>query len=127
MIRLRGAVAWTAVAGALLVTACGGQGSITSNVKPKNIGASPQISGTLVGIRDGVLIPRHLVVIVGHPVQWRNFDPVARRLVALKGASFRSTVLKSDRIFAWTPHKLGTIHYHDALHPNVTGTIVVTP
>jgi plastocyanin len=118
----------TATATAAIALSGCGQGSIKSNVGPPQAAASAKpLSGTVVGIRRGSILPRHLVVIVGHLVQWKNFDPVGRQLVALAGARFHSKVIQTDEVFAWTPHHLGTIHYGDALHPGVTGTIVVTP
>jgi plastocyanin len=105
-----------------------GKHTITSTVKPPAPAgpAGQPASGTLVGIRAGIFVPRHLIVIVGHKVQWENFDPIGRRIEATKGARFRSSVLQAGQVFSWTPHHVGKIRYRDGLHPHTVGTIVVT-
>jgi plastocyanin len=82
-------------------------------------------SGTVVRIRDGEFLPGRLVVIVGHPVQWQNFDTAGRQVEAVKGASFSSGVIATGKVFSWTPHRLGKIRYRDPAHPGAVGTIVV--
>jgi plastocyanin len=110
----------------LVVAGCG-QHTITSTVKPQAPAgqASQPATGTLVGIRAGIFVPSHLIVIVGHKVQWENFDPIGRQLEATAGARFRSAVLQPGQVFSWTPHHAGKIHYRDLLHPHTVGTIVV--
>jgi plastocyanin len=115
------------VAVALATAGCG-QHTITSTVKPPAPSgqASQPATGTLVGIRAGMFVPSHLIVIVGHKVQWENFDPIRRQLEATAGARFRSAVLQPGQVFSWTPHHVGKIRYRDLLHPHTVGTIVVT-
>ena len=113
-----------AAALALALAGCG-QHTITSTVKPPQQQAGVITSGTVVAIHDGVIAPRHLTVIVGHPIQWQNFDPVGRRLEAVSGATFRSGVFANGAAFSWTPQHIGTIRYRDALHPHTVGTIAV--
>jgi len=102
-----------------------GQHTITSMVKPPKTPGGVVTSGTVVAIHNGILLPRHLTVIVGHAVQWQNFDPVGRRVEAVSGAIFRSRVIANGSVFSWTPQHVGTIRYRDALHPRMAGTIAV--
>jgi plastocyanin len=113
-----------ALAAALVLAGCGGH-TITSTVKPPNASSAVITSGTVVAIHNGILAPRHLTVIVGHAIQWQNFDTVGRRLEAVSGATFRSGVFANGSVFRWTPQKTGRIRYRDALHPRLAGTIAV--
>ena len=83
-------------------------------------------SGTVVAIHNGMLAPRHLTVIVGHAIQWQNFDTVGRRLEAVSGASFHSGVFANGAVFSWTPQHAR----HDPLprraaSTHASGTIAV--
>jgi plastocyanin len=57
-------------------------------------------------------------------VTWTNVDSVNHQLVANTGA-FASGILKPGATFSFTFNAAGTYHYHDALKPTLTGTIVV--
>lgn len=109
---------------AALLAGCG-QHTITSTVSPPQQTGGVITSGTVVGIHNGLLSSPHLTVVVGHAIQWQNFDSVNRQLEAVSGASFRSGVLANGSAFSWTPQRVGTIRYRDALHPHLTGTIAV--
>jgi plastocyanin len=113
-----------AAALALALAGCG-QHTITSTVKAPSAPAGVITSGTVVAIHNGILAPRHLTVIVGHAIQWQNFDTVGRRLEAVSGATFHSGVFANGSVFRWTPQKPGKIRYRDALHPGLAGTIAV--
>ena len=118
------AVAAVAAVVAIPLAGCG-QHTITSTVKPPTQSDGVVTSGTVVAIHNGILLPRHLTVIIGHAVQWQNFDPVGRRLEAVSGATFRSGVLANGAVFSWVPRRAGRIRYRDSLHPHVVGTIAV--
>ena len=118
--RLRGSL----LAVTVLVAGCG-QHTITSNVRPPQQQAQVVSSGTVVAIHNGILLPRHLTVIVGHPIHWQNFDQTGRQLEAVSGATFHSGVFANGAAFSWTPEHVGTVHYRDALHPHTAGTIAV--
>lgn len=120
----RGFLIAVAFATAIVLAGCG-QHTITSTVKPPTQSGEVITSGTVVAVHSGILLPRHLTVIVGHAIQWQNFDPVGRRLEAVSGANFRSGVLANGAVFSWVPRHTGQIRYRDALHPHVIGTIAV--
>jgi hypothetical protein len=61
----------------------------------------------------------------GDTVKWTNSDKVNHQLVANNGA-FASKVLRPGETYSFTFTAAGTYHYHDALHPSLTGTITVT-
>ena len=106
------------------LAACSASGPTTSKRPPP--APSPQLpSGTVVRIHDGVFLPPRVVVIVGHPVNWQNYDQVGRQVEATTGAKFHSGVLRTGQVFAWTPHHLGKVRYRDPAHPKSVGMIIV--
>jgi plastocyanin len=115
-----------ALIAALWLAGCGAAGPETTTSKSKPPAPSPQVpSGTVIGIHDGAFLPSRVVVIVGHPVQWQNYDATGRQVQATKGATFHSGVLHTGQVFAWTPHHLGKVSYRDPANPKSVGTIVV--
>jgi plastocyanin len=93
---------------AALVLAAAGSAA-TSTVQIKSTGFSP-----------GSLTVNH-----GDKVTFKNVDKVDHQVVADSGA-FASPILHANQ--SWTTAALttaGTFHYHDALHPRLTGKLVV--
>ena len=60
----------------------------------------------------------------GDTVEWVNVDKVNHQLVANNGA-FASSILRPAAKYSFTFNAAGTYHYHDALKPSLTGTVVV--
>ena len=115
-----------ALIAALCLAGCGAAGPETTTPKSPPPAPTPQVPpGTVIRIHDGAFLPPRVVVIVGHPVKWQNFDATGRQVQATKGARFHSGVLHTGQVFAWTPHRLGKVSYRDPANPKSVGAIVV--
>jgi amicyanin len=68
--------------------------------------------------------PPRLTVKAGTTVTWENGDDIPHTVTATKG-QFRSKVLDTEQTFSFTFATPGTYEYFCALHPHMTGTIVV--
>jgi plastocyanin len=67
--------------------------------------------------------PLTLTVKAGTTVTWVNIHHV----VSEKNGTFRSNALDTDESFTQTFPAAGTIEYFCAIHPRMTGKIIVTP
>ena len=79
-----------------------------------------------VKIANFTFEPPVLTVKVGTTVTWVNDDDIPH-LVAEKDGKFRSSALDTDEKFSQTFKTLGTVEYFCAIHPHMTGKIVVEP
>jgi amicyanin len=77
-----------------------------------------------VKIDNFAFSPSALTVKVGTKVTWTNEDDIPHTVDATAGA-FKSGALDTDQAFSFTFAKPGTYQYFCALHPHMTGTIVV--
>ena len=77
-----------------------------------------------VGIDNFVFNPQELKVKVGTTVTWTNRDDIPHTVTSKTGA-FRSKALDTDDKFSFTFATAGSFPYFCALHPHMTGTIVV--
>jgi plastocyanin len=68
--------------------------------------------------------PATLEIAAGDTVTWSNSDDEIHAVVSDDGG-FRSGVIEGDTQFAHTFDKPGTYAYRCALHPQMSGTIVV--
>jgi len=101
----------TLVAGALILTSWGGTASAADQV---------------VKIANFTFAPQTLTVAVGTTVTWQNDDDIPH-VVAEKDGKFRSKALDTGDKFTQQFTTAGTIEYFCAIHPMMTGKIVVTP
>jgi plastocyanin len=85
--------------------------------------AASAASATVQITRSG-FSPGSLTVSVGDTVTWHNADTLNHQVVANDG-SFASSVLKPGQTYAVTFPTAKTIHYHDALHTSLKGTVTV--
>ena len=74
--------------------------------------------------------PGNLTVKVGSIVTWVNMDPVAHKVTSSSVPSGASTFDSGVVLFGYSyNHKFnqpGVYHYYCTIHPNMTGTIIVT-
>jgi plastocyanin len=87
-------------------------------------GAGAAATSTVL-IRSSGFSPSSLTVNHGDKVTFKNVDKADHQIVADSGA-FASPILHANQ--SWTTPALttaGTFHYHDALHPRLTGKLVV--
>lgn len=77
-----------------------------------------------VRISDFAYQPATVRVKAGTTVRWSNEDQEPHTVTADAGA-FRSRGLDAGEGYAFTFEKAGRFPYHCALHPHMTGTVVV--
>ena len=87
-------------------------------------------AGTAVAAAGGVTIagfafsPQKVTVSVGDTVTWTNNDATGHTASANDG-SFATGTIQSGQSATVTFTKAGTFPYHCAIHPSMTGTVVV--
>ena len=79
-----------------------------------------------VKIANFTFDPPTLTVKAGTTVTWVNADDIPH-VVLEKTGKFRSPALDTDDKFSQTFSTAGTVEYFCAIHPHMTGKIVVTP
>ena len=79
-----------------------------------------------VKIANFTFDPPILTVKAGTTVIWINADDIPH-VVSEKDGKFRSSALDTDDKFSLTFSAAGTVEYFCAIHPHMTGKIVVTP
>lgn len=70
--------------------------------------------------------PQTITVKAGDTVTWTNGDDIPHTVTSKTGV-FKSKALDTDDTFAFTFATPGTFPYFCALHPHMTGSIVVEP
>ena len=81
--------------------------------------------GPKVNIDNFAFTPATITVPKGSTVTWVNRDDIPH-LVVCPSVKARSKVLDTDQSFAFRFEKPGRVDYFCALHPHMTGTIMVT-
>jgi amicyanin len=81
-------------------------------------------SDVSVKIANFTFSPQKLTVKAGSKVTWTNEDDIPHTVNASNQA-FKSGPLDTDQKFSFTFTTPGTFQYFCALHPQMTGTIVV--
>ena len=87
-------------------------------------GSPVRAADTEVRIDNFTFNPKQITVKAGDTVTWVNHDDIPHT-VASKIQAFRSKALDTDDKFSFTFATPGTYPYFCALHPVMTGTIVV--
>lgn len=86
---------------------------------------SPAQAATVeVKIDNFVFNPQQITVKAGDTVTWVNHDDIPHTVTS-KTMAFRSKAMDTDDKFSFTFATPGTFAYFCALHPHMTGTIVV--
>src|SRR5579872_3299667 len=90
------------------------------------VGASdqPQTANAEVKIDNFSFGPATLTVAAGTTVTWTNRDDIPHNVVSTDGV-FKSKVVDTDEKFSYTFAKAGTYSYFCAIHPKMTGKVVV--
>ncbi len=68
--------------------------------------------------------PKNVTINAGDVVKWTNSDTKNHQVIANNGA-FASGTIGAKKTYSHTFNTAGTFNYHDALHPSLTGKIVV--
>jgi len=77
-----------------------------------------------VAIKAAGFQPTTVTIATGDAVKWTNRDTKSHQVVANNG-SFASAVIKPGNGYTHVFKAAGTFRYHDALHPALTGRVVV--
>ena len=102
----------TMVAAAALVLAGASQPATTAVTKAVNITST-------------AFKPATVKIATGDSVKWTNKDTKTHQVVSNSGA-FASTILGPGKSYSHRFDTAGTYRYHDALHPSLTGKVVVS-
>ena len=78
-----------------------------------------------VKILSTAFSPASVTIASGDAVKWTNKDTKTHQVVSNTGA-FASAIISPNRSYSHTFNTAGTYRYHDALHPALTGKVVVT-
>jgi len=89
-------------------------------------GGAAYAADMVVKISNFTFTPQTLTVPVGTTVTFLNDDDIPH-VVAEKDGKFRSKALDTDDKFTQQFTAVGTVEYYCAIHPMMTGRIVVTP
>ncbi len=87
--------------------------------------ASNQVQTVDVAIRGFAFQPNTITVPVGTTVRWTNQDSVSHTTTS-NDRVWDSGTLRQGQSFSFTFTKPGTFPYFCAIHPGMTGTVVVT-
>src|SRR5215475_8894451 len=77
-----------------------------------------------VAIKATGFSPATVTIATGDAVKWRNGDTKNHQVVANNG-SFASSAIKPGKSYTHTFNTAGTFGYRDALHPALTGKVIV--
>src|SRR4051812_49328482 len=77
-----------------------------------------------VNIKATGFSPANVTIATTDAVKWTNRDTKDHQVVANNGA-FASAIIHPGKSYSHTFNTAGTFRYHDALHPALTGKVVV--
>ena len=86
------------------------------------------VSDNTIIIKDMAFSPDTITVKAGSIVRWVNKDSVAQSVVFSKDSKINpSGALSASQSFSVRFYDAGTFPYYSGLHPEMTGTVIVTP
>jgi plastocyanin len=91
---------------------------------PKPAHPADTSGGPSVSIENFNMVPAELTVTAGTTVVWTNHDDVDHTVTASE-SSFSSPAIPTDGQFSYTFTTPGTYSYFCAIHPFMTGKVIV--
>jgi plastocyanin len=88
------------------------------------VGTRPQAA--VISISKFEFAPAELTVSPGDTVEWSN-DDLFRHTITADSGAWSSPELRRGERFAFVPTEAGHFPYHCALHPVMSGMVVVRP
>jgi len=82
-------------------------------------------AGYVIELAQFAFTPTALTVPAGTTVRWKNLDGEPHTIVSIDGL-FRSGALDQGDAFEYAFSKPGSYRYVCSIHPQMTGTIIVT-
>ena len=80
-----------------------------------------------VDIVNFAFVPEVITVSIGTKIVWTNVSPTIHTVADRALKIFGSDILNTGDHYSWTPTQAGTVPYWCTIHPNMLGTIIVTP
>lgn len=111
----------SAVLLALVITGCGQQATNTNTSTATN-NTNSATTANAVTIQNFAFNPATLTVKAGTTVTWTNLDSTIHRI---KSTAFNSSDLNQGNTFQFQFNTAGTYDYSCAIHPSMTGKIIV--
>lgn len=99
-----------------------GRNSNAPTSNPNTPGKSMSATANAVDIQNFAFSPASLTVKKGTTVVWTNNDSAPHQI---KSATFNSDRLGKGQTFSFTFNDAGTFEYLCAIHPSMTGKIIV--
>jgi plastocyanin len=87
--------------------------------------SSASVATKGVSIKATGFSPATVTIATADAVKWTNRDTKDHQVVANNGA-FASPIIHPGKSYSHTFNTAGTFRYHDALHPALTGKVVVS-
>jgi plastocyanin len=127
------ALAVLVITGALLTISCGTNSTpVTSTAAqgaqtkpPPGQTAGPDFNPAAVTIENFAFSPASVTVSVGTTVTWTNKDSATHTVTSLQGNVLNSGNIATGGTFSFTFNQTGTFDYHCAIHPSMTGKVIV--
>ncbi len=112
-----------------LAFACSKTSYPTSNSTPSDSSRTPNPppAAASVIIKDFSFSPASLSVAKGTTVRWTNNGPTTHTVTSNTSLFDSGNIAAPNGTFSYTFSTAGTYAYHCSIHPNMTGTITVTP
>jgi plastocyanin len=110
-----------------LAAACGSSSTGPSN-PPDKVGDINIVQGAAF-LTTGAFDPNPKTVSLadGGGVRWVNRDGTTHEMMSDNAAFPTSGLIRAGDTYSITLSAAGTYHFHCAIHPNMVGTITVTP
>lgn len=99
--------------------------TLSSHARPGVAGQNSGNNTFQVKIDNFSFSPSPLTVPVGSTVTWTNQDDVPHNVISAEGKTLKSPVLDTDEKFSYTFTQAGVYPYYCAIHPKMTGKVVV--
>ncbi|HLY61218.1 MAG TPA: cupredoxin family copper-binding protein [Terriglobia bacterium] len=97
----------------------------SSHARPAAAGQNDSTHKLQVKIDNFSFSPSPLTVPVGSTITWTNQDDVPHNVISTEGKALKSPVLDTNEKFSYTFTKAGVYTYYCAIHPKMTGKVVV--
>jgi plastocyanin len=95
---------------------------IQTNQAQIPISETPFASSNSISIANFSFNPQVLSINKGDAVVWTNQDSVSHQIT---GENFNSPIINNGQSYSFIFDAIGTYNYHCAIHPSMTGTIIV--
>ncbi len=97
-------------------------GEVQTNQGQMPTSEVPSASSNSISIVNFSFNPQVLNIHKGDTVVWTNKDSVPHQIA---GGNFNSPAISNGQIYSFVFNDIGTFDYHCAIHPSMTGTIIV--